>query len=145
MADMEKLLSSGELARQAGINVETLRYYERVGLLRRPARTASGHRRYDVEVLAFLRIVKLAQELGFTLAEIRQLDRELERSSAVCGDVCQAIDAKIGHVDQELEKLRSLRERLTRLRSTCPGRRTLRECPVVIELKAPVKNRRRSP
>ncbi|HEV8128995.1 MAG TPA: MerR family DNA-binding transcriptional regulator, partial [Candidatus Eisenbacteria bacterium] len=59
---MEKLLSSGELARQAGINVETLRYYERVGLLRRPACTASGHRRYDVEVLAFLRIVKRAQE-----------------------------------------------------------------------------------
>ena len=144
MADMDtRLLSSGELARQAGINVGTLRYYERVGLLRRPARTASGHRRYEVEALSFLRIIKRAQELGFTLAEIRGLRRGLEKPSAVCDDVCQVIDAKIGRVDQELENLRSLRMKLSRLRSACPRRRPLRECPVVVELKAPVANRRR--
>ncbi len=139
----ERYLSSGELAREAGVNAETLRYYERRNLLPRPARTASGHRRYDPEAISLLRLIKRAQELGFTLAEIRELLRGLERPQAVCDDVCKVIEAKIGQVDQELARLRGQRMRLSRLRAACPRTRPLRECPVIVELKGSTPKRRR--
>ena len=137
-----RFLSRGELAREVGVNAETLRYYERRGLMERPARTASGHRRYDPDAVSLLRMIKGAQELGFTLAEIRELLRELEQPKAVCDDVCEAIDARIGRVDEELARLRSLRGQLSRLRSACPRTRPLRECPVIVELKGPEGRRR---
>ncbi len=136
-------LSSGELAREAGVNVETLRYYERRGLLPRPTRTGSGHRRYDFEALSLLRLIKRGQEIGFTLAEIHELLRGLERPKAVCDDVCQVIEAKIGQVNQELARLHSQRERLSRLRAACPRTRPLRECPVIVELAGTTPKRRR--
>ena len=136
-----KHLSSGELARQAGVNPETLRYYERRNILPPPVRTENGHRRYDPEAVSVLNLIKRAQELGFTLAEIRDLLRGLERQRAVCDDVCQVIDAKISEVEQELVRLRSQRTRLSRLRTSCPRTRPLRECPVIVELKKPMKRR----
>ncbi len=139
----ERYLSSGELAREAGVNAETLRYYERRSLLPRPARTASGHRRYDPDAVALLRLIKRAQGLGFTLAEIRELLRGLERPQAVCDEVCRAIEAKIGQVDQELARLRGQRSRLSRLRAACPRTRPLRECPVIVELKGSTPKRRK--
>jgi MerR family mercuric resistance operon transcriptional regulator len=143
-ADMSaRLLSSGELAREAGVNVETLRYYERRGLLTRPMRTPNGHRRYDAEAVSILRLIKQAQDLGFTLAEITELLRGLERPGAVCDDVCRAIDARVGQVDAELARLRAQRSRLSRLRASCPRSRPLRECPVVVELKGVTPKGRR--
>ena len=141
----QRYLSSGELAREVGVNPETLRYYERRDLLPRPARTESGHRRYDPEAVSILRLIKRAQELGFTLAEIRELLRGLERPRAVCDDVCRVIEAKIGHVDQELARLKAQRGRLSKLQAACPRTRPLRECPVVVELRKPVPKRREGP
>lgn len=138
-----RFLSSGELAREAGVNPETLRFYERRGLLTRPARTASGHRRYDPEAVPLLPLIKRAQELGFTLAEIRELLRGLERPRAVCDDICQAIERKLGQLNQELARLKSLHARLSRLRAACPRTRPLRECPVIVELKEATPKRRR--
>jgi len=139
----QRYLSSGELAREVGLNLETLRYYERRGLLPRPNRTASGHRRYEQEAVSLLRLIKRAQDLGFTLAEIRELLRGLERPKAVCGDVCRTIERKIGQLDQELERLKSQRKRLSHLRAACPRARPLRECPVVLELKDGIPKRRK--
>lgn len=138
----QRYLTSGQLAGEAGVNLETLRYYERRGLLPRPARTASGHRRYDLEAVSLLRLIKRAQELGFTLAEIHELLRGLERPKAVCDDVCRVIEAKIGQVDEELARLKAKRGRLSRLRAACPRTRPLRECPVIIELKGATQKRR---
>ena len=135
-------LSSGELARLAGVNPETIRYYERRDLLPRPSRTESGHRRYDPEAVSLLRLIKRAQDLGFTLAEIRDLLRGLERPQAVCNDVCEVLDGKIGQVDQELANLKARRQRLARLRAACPKTLPLRECPVIAELKDPRPERR---
>ena len=70
----------GEVAERAGVNVETLRYYERRGLLPAPERTPSGHRRYDEETVRFLRAIKEAQAVGFTLAEIAEYLRAARRS-----------------------------------------------------------------
>jgi DNA-binding transcriptional MerR regulator len=137
-----RYLSSGELAREAGVNPETLRYYERRNLLPRPARTESGHRRYDSEAVSLLRLIKRAQELGFTLAEIGELLRGLERPRAVCDDVCRAVETKIDQVDRELTRLRAQRTRLSKLRAACPRSRPLRECPVIVELKKPTRRKR---
>ena len=145
MADMSRRsLSSGELAREAGVHVETLRFYERRGLLSKPVRTPSGHRRYDPEAVSILRLIKRAQELGFTLGEITDLLRGLDRPGAVCDGVCRAIAAKISHVDRELERLRVQQSRLKRLRVACPRTRPLRECPAIIELKGPTPKGRKS-
>ncbi len=66
-------LRSGEVARAAGVNLETLRYYERRGLLAQPARSSGGHRMYDEQVVTVLRVIKAAQRLGFTLDEVAEL------------------------------------------------------------------------
>lgn len=139
----QRYLSSGELARHAGVNTETLRYYERQKLLPLPARTESGHRRYDPGAVSLLLLIKRAQDLGFTLAEIRELLRGLEQPGAVCDDVCQVVEAKIGQVDEELARLRAQRMRLSRLRAACPRTRPLRECPVIVELRTPTERRGR--
>ena len=72
-------MRAGEVARRAGVNIETLRYYERRGLLPEPARTPSGHRRYDEDVVRFLRAIKDVQATGFTLAEIEEYLRAVQR------------------------------------------------------------------
>jgi len=136
--------TSGQLAREAGVNSETLRYYERRGLLPRPHRTPGGHRIYDPEAVSLLRLIKRAQGLGFSLTEVRELLRGLERPSATCDDVCEVLDAKIGDLDQELIRVRSQRERLEKLRAACPRSRPLRECPVIVDLKEVHPKRRRS-
>jgi DNA-binding transcriptional MerR regulator len=139
-----RYLSSGDLARVAGVNVETLRYYERRGILRAPARTESGHRRYDAESVALLRLVRRAQALGFSLAEVRDLLRGLENPRAICSDVCRVIEAKLIQLDRELDVMRDRRKRLARLKAACPRTRPLAECPLVVELKQPTEKRRRS-
>ena len=138
------LMTSGELARAASVNVETLRFYEREGLLPEPLRTGSGHRRYGDGALARLRLIKRAQALGFSLPDIAALLTAMEDPTSVCEDVCATVQVKIDHVDRLLLQLRSQRRRLVRLRDACPHTRPLRECPVVEELVAPAPRRRSS-
>ena len=136
-------LSSGQLARVAGVHVETLRYYERRGLLPRPVRTPSGHRRYSSEALDLLRVIKRAQELGFTLAEIAGLLELRGRPDASCRDACQAVQEKLDHVEQQIARLRKQRGRLRQLRAACPRVRPLRECPVFVDLEQGSRPQRR--
>src|SRR6267143_6003089 len=76
----------GEVAERAGVNVETLRYYERRGLLPEPSRTPNGHRRYDEETVRFVRAIKEAQGLGFTLAEIEEYLRVVGRGRVTASE-----------------------------------------------------------
>ncbi len=139
------LLSSGELAKAAGVNVETLRFYERRGLLPKPRRTSSGHRRYDQPALDRLQLIRRAQELGFSLPEISVLITAFDDPEALCEDVCAQVQEKLDHVDRLLTRLRQQRKRLVSLRDSCPQVRPLRECPVVEELTGkPVASGRRS-
>ncbi len=128
------LMSSGELARVAGVNVETLRFYERRGLLPKPGRTVSGHRRYGAETLERIQLIKRAQALGFSLPEIAALLDAMNDSRANCEDVCATVQVKLDHMDQLLAKLRAQRRRLLTLRDACPHVLPLRECPVIEEL-----------
>jgi len=107
----------GNLAREAGVNVETVRYYERRGLLERPVRRGSEYREYSNADVERLRFIRRAKALGFTLAEIRAL---LPAADAACSEnVLAAAQAKLAEVDAELVAQRELRDRLVRLVEAC--------------------------
>jgi redox-sensitive transcriptional activator SoxR len=105
----------GEVAERAGVNVETLRYYERRGLLPAPERTPSGHRRYDEETVRFLGAIKEAQAVGFTLAEIAEYLRAARRSGAPSEALRVRMAAKIDQIDGRIAALRRMRDELARV------------------------------
>jgi Cu(I)-responsive transcriptional regulator len=119
-----------ETARQAGVNVQTLRYYERRGLLPRPARRDSGYRDYSPEAVRIVRFIKRAQELGFSLDEVEQLVklrgvRRTERTR-----VRSIAERKIADIDGKIAHLQSMREALeTLVDSCCHG--GVAECPII--------------
>jgi len=104
----------GEVARRAGVNIETLRYYERRGLLAEPGRTTNGHRAYDEETVRFVRAVKEAQSLGFTLAEIEEHSR-LTRRGGAQESIRVRVAEKIDEVDTKIAILHRVREELARV------------------------------
>jgi DNA-binding transcriptional MerR regulator len=107
---------AGEAARRAGVNVETLRYYERRGLLPEPARAPGGHRRYDEDAVRFLRAIKDTQALGFTLAEIEDYLRVIRRGRVLTSQALRTrLAAKIDEIDARLAGLRRMRDELARI------------------------------
>ena len=138
-------ISTGRLAKAAEVNVETVRFYEREGLLPEPERTASGHRRYGTWAIERLLLIKRAQALGFSLADIAALIEAMADPASDCREVCAAVEAKIDHLDRLLAKLRTQRRRLVKLRDACPQTRPLQECPVVEELVIKSATRRTKP
>lgn len=124
-------MRSGQLALRAGVNVETLRYYERRGLLEAPARLPSGYRAYDDEAVRIIRFIKRAQELGFTLAEVETL-LELAAGGPDTCDAAQSLAGnRIADLDRRIEMMRRMRDSLERLVATCQRPRRDRECPLI--------------
>jgi DNA-binding transcriptional MerR regulator len=107
---------AGEAARRAGVSVETLRYYERRGLLPEPARMPGGHRRYDEDAVRFLRAIKDTPALGFTLAEIEDYLRAVRRGRALPSEALRTrLAAKIDEIDARVAGLRRMRAELARI------------------------------
>jgi DNA-binding transcriptional MerR regulator len=104
-------LRTGELAERAGVNVQTLRYYERRGLLAAPARRPSGQREYPEDTVRLLRTIKAAQRLGFTLAEIEEL-LELSEHRRGTGELHRRAQAKVAEIDARIEQLTRMRRAL---------------------------------
>ena len=98
----------GEAARRAGVNIETLRYYERRGLIAEPARGINGHRDYDEETVRFVKAVKEAQRLGFTLEEIAEHTR-LTRGGRAHEAVRTRVAQKLDEIDERIASLRRVR------------------------------------
>lgn len=128
---MNTPLTIGRLARAAGVNVETVRYYQRVGLLEEPPRPAGGYRTYPPDTVERIRFIKRAQKLGFRLQEIREL---LELGEASCRDVQQRARRKREQIDRQIADLQALRETLDALIRTCEERGESRACPIVESL-----------
>lgn len=127
---MEKL-TSGKLAKAAGVNTETLRYYEREGILQPAQRTGSGYRIYDDKAVDRIRFVHQAQALGFTIREIKELIHLDENLDADCDDLrLQAID-KLSSVDRKIAELQRMRTGLSNLLASCEAGQPLRNCPVM--------------
>ena len=104
-------LRTGELAERAGVNVQTLRYYERRGLLAAPARRPSGQREYSEDAVGLLRTIKAAQRLGFTLAEIEEL-LDLSEHRRGTGELHRRAQAKVAEIDARIEQLTRMRRAL---------------------------------
>jgi MerR family mercuric resistance operon transcriptional regulator len=125
------LLTIGELARQAHVNVETVRYYERRGLLLRPPTSRAGYRRYGGEYLARIRFIKSGQELGFSLKEIDELLSLRVAPETTCADVKARAEAKITDIDVKIRDLRRMRKALASLAASCRGQGPSSECPIL--------------
>ena len=136
-------LRIGEVAAEAGVNVQTLRFYERRGLLPHPPRRASGYRQYAPEAVRRVRFIKRAQELGFTLAEIGELLRLREDPRIPCRDVRATAETKIADIEEKLRRLRAMRAALAVLVESCAANRE-HHCPLLEALdEAPARARGR--
>lgn len=124
----------GQLAKAVGVNVQTLRYYERLKLLIPSARTSSGYRLYSPSEVARLRFIKNAQALGFTLQEIDDLLRLRVSSTARCGDVQRKAQAKLQQVDAKVRDLRALAGALRGLIRSCQAGQPTDRCPILHSL-----------
>ena len=121
----------GSVAEAAGVEVSTVRYYERRGLLAEPPRAASGYRQYDEVVIDRIRFVRRAQDLGFTLEETEELLALRIEDPSSCRVVEEATRAKLRSVEAKIRELERLRGVLTRLVGACEAKETTEECPVL--------------
>ena len=124
-------MRTSEVAGQAGVNVETLRYYERRGLLPQPPRRDSGYRIYGPDAVRIVRFVKRAQELGFTLADVESLLELAEGGPESCEGARQLAERRASELDRRIADLTAMRDSLHRLVATCALPRGRRECPLV--------------
>jgi MerR family copper efflux transcriptional regulator len=124
----------GELATRAGVNVQTLRYYERRGILGPANRKASGFREYGAEAEQRVRFIRRAQNLGFTLEEIRGLLGLWADSARSCSAVESRARATLARIDAKIADLRQMSDALAQYVDACANRTTLERCPLLEEL-----------
>jgi MerR family copper efflux transcriptional regulator len=124
-------LRIGELAKAADVGVETVRFYERKGLLEVPQRKASGYRQYDEETVQVLQFIRRAKELGFTLKEIKSLLELRSDVSSPRAEVKQQAEKKVGEIDVKIAQLQRMRNGLMSLVGQCHGDGSIVGCPIL--------------
>ena len=124
-------MTIGKLAQAAGVGVETIRFYERKGIIKRPTRHEGGFRHYPAEEAARVKFVKRAQELGFTLREVKGL-LEIQSKRKITGaQVREKAKGKIKEIDEKISDLKRMRESLEQLCQVCgEGEQAIRECKI---------------
>jgi MerR family copper efflux transcriptional regulator len=130
-------LTIGQLAQRAGVGVETVRFYEREGLISEPPRRPSGYRDYPLETVARIVFIRRAKKLGFTLKEVNELLELRVRPRRSCAQVKQSADAKIADIDGKIAALRGMRGALKKLTKACEERIPTTECPILASLGKP--------
>lgn len=128
--DMETV-TIGQLAKKAQVHVETVRYYERRGLLPQPLRRWSGYRQYSTEDIVRLRFIKHAQRLGFSLKEIAELLSLRVDPETSCQDVKQRAEVKIAEIEAKIQTLERMKKALRKLVASCSGRGPTSTCPIL--------------
>lgn len=124
-------MTTGEVAGQAGVNLQTVRYYERRGLIPEPPRTAGGFRQYGPEAVARIRFVKRAQELGFTLDEIEELLDLRADMGADSAEVKRLAEAKAADIAAKIRDLERMKQTLDALAAACSGEGTTSNCSIL--------------
>lgn len=124
-------LTIGDVARKAQVNVETLRYYERRGLLAKPPRSDSNYRLYPEDAVKRVRFIRRAQELGFTLKEIGELLSLRATAGASCKAVRQLAEEKIADVNEKIRTLEAMHTALAKLVAQCSGQGPITDCPIL--------------
>jgi len=123
----------GILAREAGVSVETIRYYERRGLFNKPERIGNRYRHYSDEILAQVRYIRIAKSLGMSLKDIEKLRSKIVTRTAFCASVKETVGKKLEVIDQEIEALQSLKISLQSFQKRCKRRQST-DCPLFAEL-----------
>jgi len=127
-------LKIGEVAKQAGVNLQTIHYYERRGLLSKPPRTESNYRAYPEDAVLRVRFVKRAQEVGFSLKDIKELLSLRAAPRAKCADVLRRAKGKVQDIDEKIATLRRMRTALSKLMDECQGALPISKCPILESL-----------
>ncbi|MQA03328.1 MAG: MerR family DNA-binding protein [Streptosporangiales bacterium] len=122
---------TSEVARQAGVNVQTLRYYERRGLLPQPPRSPTGYRSYPGDAVQLVRFVKRAQQLGFSLDEIEELLHLADGGPDNCDAARSVAEARLADLTAKIADLQRMSTSLRRLVDTCAKPRADRDCPLL--------------
>jgi MerR family copper efflux transcriptional regulator len=126
-----EIFSIGQVAHRAGVGVETVRFYEREGLLEEPARRASGYRQYSEEAIKQIRFIKRAQQLGFSLKEIAELLTLRVDAETSCEQAKERAAAKLAEVEMKMVELQRMRQALLHVASLCAGEGTKGRCPLL--------------
>ena len=123
----------GELSKSCDCSIETIRYYEKIGLLPKPLRAANGYRRYDDQHRKWLQFILRSRGLGFTQDEVRRLTEIAHMPEPACGDVHLILSDQISQIQDKIHDLKRMEKSLVRLSAKCK-KGTLNECPVIDEL-----------
>ena len=126
-----KELTTGQVAKVTGLSVETIRFYEREGLIDEPPRRASGYRQYSPETLVRIALIQRAKQLGFSLQEIRGLIDIKVSGRSRCGEFHRRVEAKARDTERKILHLRVVQKSLRGLSLKCRGRGPVAECPVL--------------
>ncbi len=129
-----KALTIGKVAKQAGLGVETIRFYERTGLLKEPPRNDSGYRQYPPEAVVKLCFIKKAKQLGFSLKEIEELIALRHKQDATCGDIKAQAEEKIKNIEERIRDLAKMKAALLKLTRRCSDNGPVYECPILTAL-----------
>lgn len=129
-------LTIGKVARQAGVGVETVRFYEREGLITKPVRSGSGYRQYPEETVSRIRFIRRAKALGFSLREIRELLSLRVAPDTSTAEVKAHAQAKITDIEQKIRTLRGMKKTLVDLTDACDSCGPVGDCPILGALEA---------
>jgi len=124
-----KTLSIGRLSEQTGVHIETIRYYEKIGLLTEPTRTAAGYRQYGEDHLRRLHFIRRGRDLGFSIETIRALLRLAEHPENPCQDADRMATEHLAEVERKIEELGRLRDALREMTNCCAH--TVAECRII--------------
>ena len=131
---MDEKLTIGRVAKKSGVGIETIRFYEREGLIPPPGRSDSGYRLYRPEDAVRLRFIRRAKELGFTLKEIRELLDLRHRPGTSKAEIRARSEAKINDIEERIAALSRMRDALARLVESCDGHGPADDCPIIMAI-----------
>lgn len=128
---VKETFTIGTVAKRAGVGIETVRFYEREGLIKEPPRRESGYREYPINAIGRIRFIKRAQELGFSLKEISELLELRLHPEKACREVKERALSKISDVEIKIKDLQRIRRALLLLTESCVSEKSLSECPIL--------------
>lgn len=126
----------GEISRRTGVNIETVRYYERINIMPKPDRTAGGNRQYNYDQLKRLSFIKTSRELGFSIDEIRTLLEMVDQQDFTCGEVHDLTIGHLASVREKIKGLRKLEKALVSMAAEC-SQGEVPDCPILTTLFEP--------
>jgi DNA-binding transcriptional MerR regulator len=124
----------GQLANELGIGVETIRFYQRRGLLPQPERVDGGYRHYDDQIASTIRYIRLARELGLSLRDIERVGEQLDGGPAFCATLRETARERLDAVNRQIAEFERLKAGLTAFLERCAARDQSTPCPVLVEL-----------